>query len=268
MSDCPIKVKLDIKLKIPLRNEELVINSVGDANMNACSKGGIKLKPKDHELDVVNSCNGFLCLSEPFKYRPSFRDCNPVIVCNPITCEFINLPPATIDDESRKYMIFMYALHCGLGFSPKTNQYKVIWIRYPFSREEGDIGSLAEIHTLGTGTWKRIGDAPSTLHRKIRSPTYLNGSLHWFCHGVKYSNSITSFDFDNEEFQPLPPPHFKPSGGMNFTMALGEIRGCLCICYVSGFAVKGMGDERIWSSRVMERRVLFFYRSERGEADP
>ncbi|KAH7862966.1 hypothetical protein Vadar_011611 [Vaccinium darrowii] len=234
-------MKLDTKLKIPLHNEELVINSVGDAKTNPPSKGGIKLKPKDHELVVVNSCNGFLCLAEPFKDHPSFKECNPVMVCNPITREFLNLPATITHAKSRTHMISM---HCGLGFSPKTNQYKVIRTCDRFSRTGTDSGSVTEIHTLGTGSWKKIGNAPSTLGHKIGYPTYLNGSLHWFCRGDKDSNCIISFNLDNEEFQTLPPPPFKPfriAPYTNYTMALGEIRGCLCICCISGFE-----EPKVW----------------------
>ncbi|KAF7114619.1 hypothetical protein RHSIM_RhsimUnG0082900 [Rhododendron simsii] len=68
---CDRHMKLETKLKIPLRNAELVMNREGDANADCNSKGGvkrkrcIKLRPKDHMLNVVNSCNGLLCLSEP-----------------------------------------------------------------------------------------------------------------------------------------------------------------------------------------------------------
>lgn len=74
----------------------------------------LNLKPKDHKYKIVNSCNGLLCLSEPSRNEP-------VAVCNPLTGEFINLPKSTCDDEDVKS-----ATDCGLGFSPKSNQYKVI----------------------------------------------------------------------------------------------------------------------------------------------
>ncbi|THG10443.1 hypothetical protein TEA_003241 [Camellia sinensis var. sinensis] len=102
--DCDrhLNMKLDTKLKIPLHNAELVINSEGtDANMNhlRCKSGVkrkrcIKLIPKDRKLNVVNSCNGLLCLSEPLQNYP-------VVVCNPITDEFI-IPTQTAKHPSAK----------------------------------------------------------------------------------------------------------------------------------------------------------------------
>ncbi|KAG5539167.1 hypothetical protein RHGRI_019653 [Rhododendron griersonianum] len=226
--DRPFRMNLDTKLKIPLYDEESVIESV----MRRPPKAGVKLKAKDHEFKVVNSCNGLLCLCEPSTdlYNTVWR--NPIAVCNPITGEYINLPAAIQWDESRKCSI---SIHCGLGFSPKMNEYKVIRIRGPFSTKERDNGSMTEIHTVGTGSWKRICNVPSSLRGNLGPPTYLNGSLHWICDGDKDSNCIMSYDFDNEKFQSLPPPPFKLS--RDGAMSLGVLRGSLCICDGSVFEV-------------------------------
>jgi len=42
------------------------------------------------KFDIVNSCNGLLCLSDP-----SFG--NPLVICNPVTGEFIRLPESTMN---------------------------------------------------------------------------------------------------------------------------------------------------------------------------
>ncbi|KAH7862893.1 hypothetical protein Vadar_010742 [Vaccinium darrowii] len=198
-------MKLETKLKIPLRNAELAMSSEGDANVSSNSKGGtkrkrcIKLRPKDHKLNLLNSCNGFLCLSEPSQNDPvvdllcvtqSLRD--KVRVCDPITGK---------EDNSRR---------------------------------------VAEIHTLGTGSWKRIGHAPSSKYGyKLRSPLYLNGAIHWLL--IDYNNDehiaernyIVSFNFDKEIFIPVPPPPCTDAivclHGME-DISLGVLRDWLCIC--------------------------------------
>ncbi|KAF7137692.1 hypothetical protein RHSIM_Rhsim07G0063800 [Rhododendron simsii] len=209
----PLKMKLDTKLKIPLHNKELVIKSVGDANMNPRSKGGIKLRAQDHELNVVHSCNGFLLLSEPFKYGAVVGETNPV----------------------------MYEVIRTCGHLARKGTYS---------------GSVTEIHILGTGSWKRIGNAPSTLLHKVGSPTYLNGSLHWLCREDIISTCIMSFDLNNEKFQSLSPPPFTPSTSSppwNLGVTLGELRGCLCIYDGSGFeqpkvwVMKEYGVQGSWS---------------------
>ncbi|KAF7139096.1 hypothetical protein RHSIM_Rhsim07G0064500 [Rhododendron simsii] len=240
-------MKLETKLKIPLRNAELAMNSQGDANVSGNSKGGvkrkrcIKLKPKDHKLNLVNSCNGFLCLSEPSQD-------DPVIVCNPITGEFINLPDLTPAAKSRNSRRFS---DCGLGFSPMTNDYKVIRmfdqqervyerVRDPITGIEDYSRRVAEIYILGTGSWKRIGRAPSSNYGyKLRFPSYLNGALHWLL--IDYNidermaerNYIVSFNFDKERFIAIPPPPRKHAiislHGME-DISLGVLRDLLCIC--------------------------------------
>ncbi|KAG5539171.1 hypothetical protein RHGRI_019657 [Rhododendron griersonianum] len=233
-------MKLETKLKIPLRNAELAMNSEGDANVSSNSKGGvkrkrcIKLRPKEHKLNLVNSCNGFLCLSEPSRN-------DPVVVCNPITGEFITLPVVTPADES----IGKSFSDCGLGFSRKRNQYKVIRmfdqqelvyerVRDPITGRETFSQRVAEIHTLGTESWKRIGCAPSsTFDYKLEFPSYLNGALHWLLMDHNISEYIASFNFDKEIFQPVPPPPLRRGRISRETMknmSLGVLRHRLCIC--------------------------------------
>ncbi|KAI5337886.1 hypothetical protein L3X38_017157 [Prunus dulcis] len=106
-----------MNLAKPLRNAEEVLNTHNDANRKSGTKKKlcIKVCPAGHKYEVVNSCNGLLCLSKPF-----IND--PAVVCNPITGEFIHLP------EVFKLDYVKGSIDCGFGFSPKTNQYNVIRI--------------------------------------------------------------------------------------------------------------------------------------------
>ncbi|PON38273.1 F-box domain containing protein [Parasponia andersonii] len=93
---------------------------------------------------------------------------------------------------------------CGLGFSSKFNQYKLITTYDVVIIEAG-------IHTLGIGTWKSVGSAPFSAFA-LDFPTYLNGVLHWLFVD-KYSRSwIISFDLDYEQFDyhsvPTPSPYY------------------------------------------------------------
>ncbi|BFG24941.1 hypothetical protein CerSpe_112150 [Prunus speciosa] len=105
------------KYKIPLRNAEEVLNTHNDANRKPGTKKKlcINVCPAGHKYEVVNSCDGLLCLSNPL-----IND--PVVVCNPITGEFVHLP------QVFKLEYVKGSTDCGFGFSPKTNQYKVIRI--------------------------------------------------------------------------------------------------------------------------------------------
>ncbi|XP_059649203.1 F-box protein At3g07870-like isoform X2 [Cornus florida] len=246
-SRCDRHVKLDTKLKIPLRNAEMVLSrEEGDAQM-----GCIRVRPNDQNFKIVNFCNGFLCLSEP--------SCNePLVVCNPITGEFINLPAPKRNDEKTPYFV-----DCGFGFSPRTNQYKVIrmferWIGDPPTHVMGvhtpamgriNYSKEIEIYTLGEGSWKSIGDAPF-CYSKLLSPTYLEGCVHWLLcleSGGGSTVYIVSFSFDNEQLQlfPSPPRENDKSdiycaaiiAGLSKkpNVSMGVLDGCLCICDASGY---------------------------------
>lgn len=99
-------IDLNTILKIPLRNaDQVVINDDrGDFKIRSKRKPTcIKLRPKDHKYNIVNSCHGLLCLSEPLRN-------DPLAVSNPVTCEFVNLPPTFNDPHDRDI------INCGLGF--------------------------------------------------------------------------------------------------------------------------------------------------------
>lgn len=253
-----IKVGINTKLKIPLRDAELLTPNEGDSNVNLDAKGGVKrkrcvkLRPKDHKFNVVNSCKGLICLSNPLQN-------DPVAVCNPVTGEYIVLPDSKQPDKSTEIH-----MDCGLGFSLEANKFKVIRIfnltksemlRRPIIWNHGVYGRrVAEIHTLGTGSWKRIGIAPCAPSvSNLGFPTYLNGAIHWLCSDLN-SDYIISFNFDNEKFQSFPPP--PPSDDIDFdtsrNVSLGVLGEWLCICnsefeYLDIWVMKDYGTQESWS---------------------
>ncbi|XP_059653779.1 F-box protein At3g07870-like [Cornus florida] len=247
---CDRHMELDNKLKIPLRNAEMVLSSEGGDAQMGCRPNGPNFK-------IVNSCHGMLCLSEP-------ESNEPVAVCNPVTGEYISLPMTKRAEEKTQYFV-----ECGFGFSPQTDQYKVVRM---FERWSGDpvmgmayLNTAAsgpinysngiEIYTLGTaGSWKSIGDAPF-LYSSLAFSTYLKGCIHWlislefsstdymFSFGKSSSTDyIVSFNFDTEQLQLFPsPPHEYDNSdedddiGMvglstKHNVSMGVLEDCLCIC--------------------------------------
>ncbi|GMN54849.1 hypothetical protein TIFTF001_023973 [Ficus carica] len=199
----------DCSCEIPLRNPRAVLEQIKcnavvrrHAENNTARKHctRLNLRPRGHKCNVVNSCNGLLCLSEPSRN-------DPFAVCNPITGEFVGLPRTCHIWNEDTF------IDCGLGFSPRTNQYKVIRIfsqwrpTDPFFLRWHE-STVAEVHTLGTGSRIRIGKALYSRENKLAFPTYLNGHLHWLFKNHNGPDSIVSFDLDTEQFHsvPLPPP--------------------------------------------------------------
>ncbi|CAI9090443.1 OLC1v1025219C1 [Oldenlandia corymbosa var. corymbosa] len=88
-----LDLKLDTRLKIPPRNVEMLPRNNADPKSSLCEqavKGGlkkrcVKVTTQEQKFKIVNSCNGLLCLSDPTRN-------NPLVVCNPVTGEYLNLP--------------------------------------------------------------------------------------------------------------------------------------------------------------------------------
>lgn len=93
---------------------------------------------QNYECDLVNSCNGLVCLSGVQE--------GSIYVCNPVLGEYITIPVP--DDYGR------YNKSFALGFNVRTNEFKVLhtFKVLPYLLE-------AEIYTLGTGSWRSIGNA-------------------------------------------------------------------------------------------------------------
>lgn len=185
---------------------------------------------------IADSCNGLLCLCHRISGTP-------VYILNPVTGVFITIPQA-------------HPSSCSwFGFCPKTNQYKVLRV-FP---ERGLLCSMlweAEVYTLGTGSWRRIGGTPNS---PCKSPcdTFLNGSVHWVVDDPNSSEFIYSFDFRNETFRPIPPPsHFGPDHKKKARgMSLGVFRACLCISNYSSsnryviWMMEKYGVQQSWSKQ-------------------
>ncbi|KAK9284316.1 hypothetical protein L1049_023487 [Liquidambar formosana] len=219
-----VNEKLDTKFNCPKLDEAKKM-------MPKCTRSlGLK-------LDIVNSCNGLLCLR-----GPSCDD--PVVVYNPVAGDYITIPTPEKDNCMEKAVV------SGLGFSPKTNRYKVLRMLY-FRRPS--VGQrlyvhMAETHTVGSGEWRRIGSCPFSLCRKS-FPAFLNGALHWFRDDY-HPDFIVSFNFGDERFQTIqpPPPYFlandqfgpKQSSYRSYysfksEISMGVLKGSLYLCDSSSY---------------------------------
>ncbi|KAL8101389.1 hypothetical protein AgCh_033317 [Apium graveolens] len=115
-----------------------------------------------------------------------------------------------------------------LIFAQKTNQLKLLGF---YRRKQG--GQVeAYVQTIGTNTWRSIGELPhSTGHGQ---PISSNGLCHW----INPSNGVIfSFDPEKEIFQEIQRPPFKDYSQPH----IGSLDGCLCLSVTSS-----SGECEIW----------------------
>ena len=140
--------------------------------------------PNRSRLALVGSCNGLLCLYDLDSMKSLY-------VVNPMTGEYVQTPPK-LNKERRHAGTLVDAVH-GFGFSPVTNQYKVIRVfEKVLSHPNVHHESLGEIFTLGTNKWRSIGKTPFPANKEFFG-VLLNGAIHW----------IANYEFPSSEFLTL-----------------------------------------------------------------
>ncbi|XP_058775685.1 F-box protein At3g07870-like [Vicia villosa] len=216
------------KSKRPIRLARLLALEKKKENAKRGKQSLYIASNKDHDkFNIVNSCNGLLCLCEPTTR-------NPLVICNPVTGEFIRLPKA-----SAKILVRMQ-VKSGLGFHPKTSEYKVvkIWIKHV---KQGNVWvfdrAILEINTLGTPSWRNVEVDSQFSISKLKDPTYVNGALHW----IMLEGSILCFCCESERLQSFPSPTGVFGNHSNGYVAhkhirMGELKGFLYVCDVTNFS--------------------------------
>ncbi|XP_058210526.1 F-box protein At3g07870-like [Rhododendron vialii] len=212
--------------------------------------------------NIVNSCNGLLCLSGDSNSNSGPCSDDLICICNPLLGELVTLPkcPSVRPISDLSCVAF--------GYSPMTDQYKVVqsfrsWVTDPVMDRET---CEAEIYTLGEGSWRSIGKISTIVHSHSFN-AFLNGSLHWLSHALS-EDFIYCFDFGSEQFRAVPEPfefgpvHRECSG----YMYLGVLQGCLSICDFGGggvaevWVMKDYGVMESWSKNVVidDCRVCYY----------
>lgn len=161
-------------------------------------------------IELVGSCDGLMCMYDRQKN-------GPIYVSNPLIGEYLSVP-SSVDDQT-------FPLVCGLGFSQKDIQYKLIQNFPKLSFDDDKME--AKLWTLGSDTWRSIGDVPFLFSPPSFS-TYLLGNLHWIVDYSRSSKLICCLDLETEQFRSLPPPPaYKPSTNSLFWGNPGVLEDCL-----------------------------------------
>ncbi|PQP92679.1 F-box/kelch-repeat protein [Prunus yedoensis var. nudiflora] len=205
---------------------EYILNPAPVAELSYLSRCEAFEFPPNH----VQSVHGLVCASSR---------CGPVFILNPSTQESIELP----------YIIENYRLASAtynFGFSPLTNEYKVLQILSFHPNSGSEI--RFNVFTLGRdSSWRPLQVDPADLPFDARDHDYayeiqngrstgcvcLNGAIHWIQETQKV---IVVFDVKEETFRvlPLPEEHaqeFHPDNhGRNRVAgraSVVEVEGCV-----------------------------------------
>ncbi|KAL9141165.1 hypothetical protein ABFS82_14G085500 [Erythranthe guttata] len=212
---------------------ESTLSSCSSNDQNVCSysKCGLPIlcrinaefSFRTERVTLIGSCNGLLCLYFDSGDNPFYG------ICNPILGECTKLPQPTASAP-----LYTYAKYSGFGYCSRLKQYKVVRFLH-LTSVENPMNSkriVADLHTLGSDSWRRIEDAPCPKRNSF--DPFLNGALHWITNSEKPSELISSFDLEREKFDFVPPPpHFNAAYMRKVSwINIGVLRGNLCICYI------------------------------------
>ncbi|KAK6158157.1 hypothetical protein DH2020_005471 [Rehmannia glutinosa] len=196
---------------------------------------------EDNKLVLVNSCNSLLYFVR--RHAPDERS----LVCNPVTSEYLIIP-----DVDRKIRLESRTKSMWLGFSPGTNQYKVLRISSSVNGEYVEVG--AQVFVIGSSSWREIEALPlGNDHSWDLCSTFLNGAMYWL--DDQSYRDIVFFDFERERFGDVAlPPEFGDEQLKNkHCMSTGVLGGCLCVSYndfnaqhVDLWVMRKRGDRESW----------------------
>ncbi|CAI9102547.1 OLC1v1000836C1 [Oldenlandia corymbosa var. corymbosa] len=238
-NEVPEEIHVDavFHTRVPLRHPPI------HPSMAVQDDGWYKLKLNGiDQFNVVNACQGLVCLSNSAN--------EPVMVLNPVTSEFIAIPPGTTTDRNR-------FVDSGFGYCQESHRYKVVRVYYeriPLIGGEDVLRRVAQVHIVGEDTWEEAG-YPRPYPGKLQSPTTLNGNIHWLQCGFELP--ILRFEFARNEFGPFPaPPTFDQlhhNGKLQLRMSSLNHQLCLSVAddtTISLWIMKEYGNQTSWTSYV------------------
>lgn len=189
--------------------------------------------PFPHHAQIHSSVNGLLFMYDQDLWKPE-----DLFICNPITRDYIELPPPCPD------CLFLTCTF-GFGVSKMTGQYKVVMIyRVCIVFCPPD----CEVYTLGTRSWRTL-ETSLPLRYEGHIAAFLNGNLHWLAFDIQGYPLISSFDLETEVFSTFSSPPNRPHNPE--FCCISVLGDCLCLCDNSAneivvWLMKEYVDEKSW----------------------
>lgn len=160
---------------------------------------------------IHGSADGLLLLHKLKSGTRSYT----LLLCNPITREYISLNP--------QQFLSSLVISFGFGKSKISGKYKVVMLTQ----------NKCLVYTLGTGSWRSIASDAMLDHKScvVDNGAFVNGNIHWVACDLKDgSPRISCFDLETELFTTFSAP-LPASDSRTSDTRLCAFEGRLCLCF-------------------------------------
>lgn len=174
-------------------------------NLNVLEKLELPICTRNMTVEIVNSCNGVLCLTEC--YPNAFG--HVVYLWNISIRKFKTLENPKL--VLRNSIVFKSVT--GFGYDYNTSDYKVVRILY----FKDNVAPETEVYSVKMGSWRRVGvNVDFIAHCSSASVPFVNGAVHWMAQPYRLGNLgkymfpvndfIMAFDIVDEVFRKIALP--------------------------------------------------------------
>ncbi|XP_042487868.1 F-box protein At5g18160-like [Macadamia integrifolia] len=155
---------------------------------------------KGEVIDIVGSCNGFLCIAPRIGLGLGL---GLVRIClhNPTTRETMKLPKSHLfippKNSSTKIQNSV-----GFGIGSLSKKYKVIVVYELFGYDWSKIIRYSEIITVGESSWRKLDFPTLSYDQLLTDPVLLDGTLYRLIviDDDYYNQYVLALDIDSEKF--------------------------------------------------------------------
>jgi len=178
----------------------------------------------------VCSCDGVIC----------FTVNNRLLLWNPSIRKFNMFPPLEHSVRGRRNARSLSSSY-SIGYDHFTHTYKIVVVFF-FKDDTNQV----HVYTLGTDSWKRIGDLPYSCC--ISKPgVFASGTINWLARDDARSSIVVSLHFEKESYQKILHPNVETN-----LWTLGVLKECLCIfaytdMFVDVWIMNECGNNQPWT---------------------
>ncbi|XP_039690841.1 F-box/kelch-repeat protein At3g23880 [Medicago truncatula] len=208
-------------MSYPLDSFQLNSSFTSDATFSFDHSFLYQLNTTFYSRILVGSCDGLPCFAIGEHIT---------VIWNPSTRKLKKLPSSKIPQKKDAIGNNSFTNYA-FGYDPFIDNYKIVSVFCYDSQYVGNrmksCKTQVQVHTLGTDSWRRISDFPSTMVPRGRNESgiIVSGTVNWFVYSiVSPRRAIVSFDLGKECYQEISEPNHGINAGL---LDLGYDKGLL-----------------------------------------